>query len=111
MTGIAKEIPRAGSTEAQNGGADFTLQLDSAELLTGTPTVVEQATSDLTISNESINSAAAEINGDTVAIGKAVMFSVTGAAAGVLYTLLVTAGSDATPAQTLTLRVRLRGEV
>ena len=70
MTGIAKEIPRAGSAEAQNGGADFTLQLDSAELLTGTPTVVEQVTTDLTISSESINSAAVEINGDTVAIGR-----------------------------------------
>ena len=110
MTGIAKEIPRAGSAEAQNGGADFTLQLDSAELLTGTPTVVEQVTTDLTISSESINSAAVEINGDTVAIGKAVMFSVAGATAGVLYTLLVTAASDATPAQTLTWRVRRRGE-
>lgn len=52
--------------------------LDSDELMTGTPTVVEVDTTDLTITNAAINTAALVINTRDVIIGKAVQFTVSG---------------------------------
>ena len=75
--------------------------LESGELLTGTPLVVEETTADLTLTNKVVNTAELTINGKTVAIGQAVQFSVSGhLVANSPYTILVTASTDATPAQT-----------
>ena len=75
--------------------------LDSGELLTGAPTVVEQTTSDLTFANETVSTAALTINHQTVAIGKAVQFKVIGhLVANSPYTLAITCSTDSTPAQT-----------
>ena len=110
MTGIAPQHPDIGSGETLNGGVDFTSQLDSTESITGTPTVVEETTSDLTISAISGNAAAVTINGTSVGIGKAVLFTVTGAVSLTEYSLLVTCATDASTPQTLTARVRMTGE-
>ncbi len=52
--------------------------LDSGETLTGTPTVAEVTTTDLTITAKAVSTAALTINGVGVAIGAAVQFKVAG---------------------------------
>ncbi len=68
--------------------------LDEGELLTGIPTVVEITTAALTLGNKQINTTALTILGREVAIGQAVLFSVTGQVAGVTYRVRVTATTD-----------------
>lgn len=105
----------AGAT--RNMAVSFAGMLDSGELLTGTPTVAEQTSSDLTISNKAVSVAELTILGETVAIGEAVTFSITGASAGGglttgrfagHYRIKVTVGTDATVAQTLVTNVYVR---
>lgn len=87
---------------------DFGEWLDSGELLTGTPTVVELSTSDLTLTNKAVNTAALTILGNTVAIGEAVQFSVSGQLASVgTYIIQITATTDATPARIWPVRIYL----
>jgi hypothetical protein len=93
--------PHAATGETNNISVDFTDVLDSGELLTGTPTIVEQDTSDLTITNVAVNTAALTINSRTVAIGMAIQGAVSGqTTTNSPYTLTVTASTDSTPAQT-----------
>ena len=81
---------------------DFTDYLDSGELLTGTPTAVEQTSSDLTIGNVAVSTGSLSILGETVVTGAAVQASVSGqlAATG-SYTIRVTATTDASVARTV----------
>jgi hypothetical protein len=74
--------------------------LDTGELLTGTPTAVEQTTGDLTIASMAVNTAAIEIEGRAVAVGEAVQFKVSGQQSGTTYRIRVTATTDATIART-----------
>lgn len=85
--------------ETRNGKVSFTDILDTGEVLTGTPTVTVSP-SGPTISNAAVNTSAVTVDGESVAIGHAVTFKVTGGTAGTTYTLTVTASTDATPAQT-----------
>lgn len=87
---------------------DFSRRMISGELLSGTPTVVEIATSGLTIGDPLLNTAEWTISGKPAAISRAVLFSVAGGVAGTLYTIRVTAVTDETPAQTLIEYVQLR---
>lgn len=92
--------------ETRNFATSFADELDSGESLTGTPTVEEQTTSDLTIENKAVNTVALTINGKTVAVGAAVQCKVSGqqaagSAATGSYTIKITVGTDATPPQTL----------
>lgn len=87
----------------------FAGQLDSGESLTGTPTVAEVTTSDLSLTNKVVSTAALTINDLSVAAGAAVQFLVSGQlAANSPYTIQITVGTDATPAQTLIGKVELR---
>ena len=89
--------------ETEVVAVNYTDHLDSGELLTGTPTVAEQTTSDLTLANKAVNTATylEAVSGDTVAIGAAVQFSALGGtAANSPYTIRVTVTTDATPART-----------
>ncbi|WP_455387616.1 hypothetical protein [Petrachloros mirabilis] len=88
----------AGDTELM--AVDFQDQLDSGELLTGTPTIAEQGTSALTITNKAVSTAALTINGRSCAIGQAVQCLISGQAAGTTYTVRITVSTDATPART-----------
>ena len=107
----AKERLTAVVGETRLFSVSFDGKLDSGELLTGTPTVVEVTTSDLTISNKAVNVAALSINHETVAIGKAVQFKVSGQlAASSPYTILITCGTDSDPAQTVKGRVVFKVE-
>jgi len=82
---------------------DCTDDLDDGASFTGTPTVAEQTTSDLTIANEAVNTStySCSASKETVAIGKAIEFTVAGGSAGTEYTVRVTCGTDSTPAETL----------
>lgn len=90
----------AGDTETVS--VNFTDHLDAGELLSGSPTVVEVTTTDLTLGNKAVNSATyvESHTGDTVAIGAAVQFSVSGGTAYTTYRIRVTVNTDATPART-----------
>jgi hypothetical protein len=110
-----QEIGLAAPGEVQVAAIDFTDRLDSDETLSGTPTAVVSQVSGATdadgISTSSVaaNTGIAEIDGEDVAIGKAVMFTVTcasDAASGSTYQILVTAST--TEGQTLKERVRVR---
>lgn len=84
--------------------ADF-LAVD--ELLSGTPTVEEVSTSDLTITSEAINDTeTALLHGRTVPISNAVTFLVSAGVAGREYTLDVTVETDA--GQVLTKQTSFR---
>lgn len=88
-----------GATDA--AAVNFTDELDSGELLTGTPTVVEVTTSDLTISNIAVSTSALTILEEASATGTAVQFVVTGQQVNTVYELLITATTDSTPSRVL----------
>lgn len=103
----APQRPTIAEGEVRNVSVSFVDVLDDGELLTGTPTVSEQGTSNLTISNVSINSANLTINGESVSPGQAVQFRVSGQRASTgSYTIKITVGTDATPPQTLVKYIR-----
>ncbi len=83
-------------------------KLDSGELLTGTPTIVEVTTSALTLGSKAVSTTALTIDGVSNAIGEAVQFSVSGGTAGTTYTINVQVGTDSTPAQTLEVNLTLK---
>lgn len=107
MTQTAPQIPTKTESEVLNGAISFVNRLDSGELLTGTPTITELTTSDLTITNNAVSTAQLTINNETVAIGQAVQYTVSGGNANTTYTLIVSCGTDSTPGQTLYGRVQI----
>ena len=111
MSNIASELHEMVNTETRAVALGFINKLESGELLTGTPTVAEETTSDLTITNKAVNTATLTISGISHAPGQAVQFLVTGGTANTLYSVDVLCGTDATPAQTLNgeVRIRVRG--
>lgn len=107
----APERPIAIVGETNNFSVSFADVLDSGELLTGTPLVVEVTSSDLTISNKAVNTGALTINDISVAIGLAVQFKVVGQiVASTPYTVKITASTDSTPAQTKVRYVKFKVE-
>ncbi len=103
----AHQIQSKTATEVRVVAVSFQGKLDSGELLTGTPTIVEVTTSALTLANKAVSTVALTIDGVSNAIGEAVQFSVTGGTAGVTYTINVQVGTDSTPAQTLEVNLTL----
>lgn len=101
MPSEAPQIPCFINGETRNGKASFAMKLDDGELLTGTPTITEITTTDLTFANVAVSTADLEINGATVLTGQAVTFKVTGFAAGTTYRARIQCGTTSTPAQTL----------
>lgn len=95
------QIPNLSEGDTEMFAVDCSDLLDGTELLTGTPTAVEQTTSDLTIGNVAVNTATLTILGRSVVAGKAVQFSVSGQLqANSPYTVRVTTATDASPART-----------
>jgi len=82
----APEHPSIPVGSSHNAKVSFKGQLDSGELLTGTPTVVEVnaldvavSPSDLTISGKAVNTATIAVNEDTAVLaGQAVVYLVSG---------------------------------
>lgn len=69
---------------------DYTDYLDPTELLTGTPTVAEVTTADLTLTNKTVNTTEVRIIERDVAIGKAVQFKVSGQKINTEYSIRIT---------------------
>lgn len=97
---------RQSVAETRNVAVSFVGELDSGELLTGTPTVVASPTGP-TISNIARNSAQITVDDEVAAIDQAVTFTVSGVTANVNYVLTVTCATSAS--QTIDVRCRLRG--
>lgn len=95
------------ASESVNIAIDVTGELDSGELATGTPTIVEVTTSDLTIDNKGVSTTALTILGTSVAIGEALQCRVAGGTAGTSYTIRCTFTTDATSAQTRMVDIKL----
>lgn len=110
MAQTALQVPCVFDGEVRIASVSFIGLLDDGESLSGTPTAVELTTSDLTISNESINSKALTINNKSVAKNKAVQFKFLGQKAGTTYTIEVTCGTDSSPVQTLKIKVKFTTE-
>lgn len=92
---------RVGSDE--NISVDCSPVLDTSELMTGIPTVEEVSTSDLTITDVSINTQTMTINSSTVIAGKAIQFSVADvpvSALGETKKIRLTFTTDSTPVRT-----------
>ena len=87
--------------EIRTPAVSFVDVLESGELLTGTPLVVEVTSLDLALANKAVNTATLTINGKSVVAGQAVQFKMSGQLAATReYTIKVTASTDADPAQT-----------
>ena len=98
----APERPVIVPAEVRLFSVSFDKTLDSGESLTGTPTVAEQTTTDLTITNKVVSAAALTIKGESVPAGRAVQFKVSGQlVASSPYTIKITCTTDSSPAQTL----------
>ena len=103
----ALEKQRKHVSEVRNVAVSFVGKLDVGEDLTGTPTAVEVDTTDLTISNVAVSIIALTINDRAVPIGRAVQFRVSSGIAGTRYTVRVTANTDASPSQILSVNTVL----
>lgn len=97
-------------SELRNVAIDCRGLLDTGELLTGTPTIVEVTTTDLTLSSKAVNGSSLTINGEVCIAGQALTFRVAGGVAGSSYVIRATVGTTSTPAQTLVIAVRLTVE-
>lgn len=96
----APQRPLAVVGEINNFAASFAEMLDPGELLASIISVDEVTTSDLTIDNEVVSTAALVIFGTSVPIGMAVQFNVAGhLVANQPYTVRITIWTDSTPAQ------------
>lgn len=104
---VADAVLIAHANASRLYGVNYTTWLTSAELCNGTPTAVEETTTDLTIASVAVNTATfVDIRGNTVAIGKGIQFRVSGGTAGLTYTILVTTATDSS--NTLPCKVRLK---
>jgi hypothetical protein len=73
---------------------DYTEYLDEDEFLSGTPTVSEVTSTDLTVSNKVVNTEEVRILGRDIAIGKAVQFKLSGQKVNTEYSIRVTVSTD-----------------
>jgi len=91
----APQIPVIAQGATENHSIDCRDVLDSGESLSGTPTIVEVTSTDLTITNKTITSSAVTILGESVPAGKAVQCTITGQLAATRnYTLKLTLATD-----------------
>lgn len=101
---LSDDLHRKAVLEELDAVANFTPKLPSGIVLTVAPTFVvtldspEGALStDLTITNGQINASTVVCDKKTVAVGKAVLWHVTGGVAGKTYCLRVKSGTPAEP--------------
>lgn len=109
----AKELHCVTTSEVRNLYVEFSDDLVGSDKLTGTPTIVEVTTSDLTLSNEVVTTATYQsAKGETVAIGAAVSFKVDAseASASTTYTIKITCATDNAVPETLHGEVQISVE-
>ena len=106
----APQMRVQGASETRNLVVKFTPVLEEDELLSGTPTITETGTSDLTISNKAISTSALTISGSTAIAATAVQCTVTGGTAGKLYDIKIVIGTNGSPAQTFARHILVKFE-
>lgn len=112
MSNKAPQINEMSVSEERIVSVSFSGKLSAGELLTGTPVVTDcdpQSPEHLTFSNQAVNVAALTINGESVPIGEAVQFKVTGVVANTKYTIKISCATTSTPAEALIGVITLRG--
>ena len=92
VNGTVNEIS-AGATRIIE--IDYTDDMGDSETLSTLTSVTEQVTSDLTITNDQINTSATTILNRAVAANKSVQYTVSGQQAGTTYTVRVTVVTSA----------------
>ena len=95
----ANQVRYMTTTEIRNCIVAFAERLDTNEKLAGTPTIT--STAGLTITNKAVSDSVLTVEGESVAVGEAVTFTLGASAAG-NYTITLTCDTDSDPAQTLT---------
>lgn len=90
MTIKAKQIQQKSPGETMQARVSFQDLLVDSDVLTGTPTVAEQTTTDLTITSVELNGSSVTVLGETVTANNVVMFKVAGGTEDKLYTIRVT---------------------
>ena len=95
------------ANETRTAVINLSSRLDTDEELSGTPSIVELTTSDLTISSEAVTDDEILLDGFPVDKGKAVTFLVAGGVAAREYTVRATVETDGgqTLVTTITFRV------
>ena len=82
--------------------------LDPGELLTGTPTVLEVTTSDLTLGSKVVNTTAITVNDVLNIVGQVVRFTAAPISTALgSYVVTITCGTNATPPQTRKANIKL----
>ena len=79
------------------------------ELLTGTPTVTSLGPSGLTISNKAVNTSALYMLNNTVAVGAAIQFKVSGQERGKVYQILLQCYTNATVPRKISKIIEIKG--
>lgn len=92
MTKTLQMVPIKLAAETLNAGIDMTERLASGETLS-TPTVTPNSTA-ITIGAATVNATTTNILGNSVAVGKAILFSVSGGVAGTEYELTISCTSS-----------------
>lgn len=92
----ADKILAMGAGASEIISVDFGNTLEEAELLTGDPTVTDDAeTGDLVITDAQVNESGLLIDGSTAAAGQAIQFRITGGQKGKEYTLRMVCSTTA----------------
>lgn len=99
MPNIAPQLHEVGIAETRAIAVDFQGKLEQnspLEKLSGTPTVTEVTTTDLTLASKAISTGILSINGVDVPIAMAVQFTVdaSGGTVGKEYTIKIVCGTD-----------------
>ncbi|PCI54141.1 MAG: hypothetical protein COB36_10645 [Alphaproteobacteria bacterium] len=82
MTDTAPEVHSLSLNETRNVAVSMVGKLDSGETLTGTPTIAEVDTSDLTLTNKAVSTKKLTINGEEINASLALQFTVSSSAKG-----------------------------
>jgi hypothetical protein len=101
------QIQTFSPNETRTIGIDFTGKLRGSDILTGTP-IVSISPTGPTLDNEQVNAAIVVIAGRSVAIGKAVLCTITGGTVDTDYIITATCATNATPAEELEATCDLR---
>ena len=110
MTILVKPKVRLSEGDVEIVSIDYTNILDGSEKLTSVEiNVISGGLGELIIDNESINSEEVFIRHNTVNIGKAVQFTISGQLEGVQYIIEVTVTTDSSPERTLVRRFWFKG--
>lgn len=99
---VAPQRPHKSEAGIRNASVSLFGFLDDNELLQGTPTIIEQITTDLIITNGRINTVPITINNEIVLSGHAVLCSIAGGLkGGSPYKIKITVMTNASTPQTI----------